>query len=68
MDCFLKMFTNTFAMPGITTITTATSNATKITVITTTTTTTTALNLAATETQLGCLFLLVAIDHYLNWL
>ena len=58
MDCFLKMFTNTF---GITTITTATSNASKITIITTT-----ALNLAAAETQLGCLFLLVAIDHYLN--
>ena len=63
MDCFIKMFTNTFAMPGITTITTATSNATKIIIITTTTT---ALNLAAAETQLGCLFLLVTIDHYLN--
>ena len=64
MDCFLKMFTNTFARTGITTIATATSNATRITIITTTTTTT--LTLAATKMQLGYLFLLVTIDHYLN--
>ena len=58
------MFTNTFAITGITTIATAISNAARITIITTTTTT--ALNLAAAKMQLGCLFLLVIIDHYLN--
>ena len=61
MDYFSIMFTNTFARISITAIATATSNTTKITIITTT-----PITIAVTKMQLGCLFLLVTIDHYLN--